>query len=151
MQEFNSNPKNYEPAMHSAEHILNQTMVRMFNKGRSFSQHIEKKKSKCDYHFERNLTPSEIAEIETKVNEVIKQNVNVTEEFYTRDEAAKIVNLAKLPDDAGNNIRVIKIGNYDVCPCSGIHVSNTSEIGEFKIYSTDFNEGVLRVRFKLLS
>lgn len=35
--------------MHTAEHLLNQTMVRLFNKGRAFSSHIEKKKSKCDY------------------------------------------------------------------------------------------------------
>jgi len=35
--------KEYDPRMHSAEHILNQTMVRMFNRGRSFSAHIEKK------------------------------------------------------------------------------------------------------------
>ena len=63
--------KEYPPPMHTAEHILNQTMVRMFNKGRSFSAHIEKKKSKCDYQFDRNLTEDEIAEIENKVNEVI--------------------------------------------------------------------------------
>lgn len=42
MDEVKSN-KDYNPEMHSAEHILNQTMVRMFNKGRSFSNHIEKK------------------------------------------------------------------------------------------------------------
>ena len=66
-QEIKSN-KQYHPQMHSAEHILNQTMVRMFNCGRSFSNHIEKKKSKCDYHFNRNLTEAEIEEIETKVN-----------------------------------------------------------------------------------
>jgi len=56
-----------------------------------------------------------------------------------------------LPDDSGKKIRVIKIGDYDACPCNGLHVSNTSEIGTFKIISTDFNEGVLRVRFKLLN
>jgi len=67
--------KEYDPRMHSAEHILNQTMVRMFNKGRSFSAHIEKKKSKCDYHFDRELTPSELVEIEGKVNEIIRQNL----------------------------------------------------------------------------
>lgn len=149
MNNFNENPKDYHPQMHSVEHILNQTMVRMFNRGRSFSQHIEKKKSKCDYRFDRNLTPEEIAEIEKRVNEVVKQNLPVTEEFVTREEAGKIVSLAKLPDDAGEKIRIIRIGDYDVCPCSGVHVNNTSEIGKFIIYSTDYNDTVLRVRFKL--
>jgi alanyl-tRNA synthetase len=151
MEEIIKNPKDYHPEMHSAEHILNQTMVRMFNRGRSISQHIEKKKSKCDYSFDRNLTPEEIAEIEKRVNDVIKQDLIVTEQFVTRDEAAKLVSIAKLPEDAGDTVRIIRIGDYDTCPCSGIHVKSTKEIGEFKIYSTDFvNDSILRVRFKLV-
>lgn len=136
--------------MHSAEHILNQTMIRMFNCGRSFSNHIEKKKSKCDYHFGRNLNQSEIAELENTVNEVIKNNLEVAEEFYLREEAEEKFNLSKLSDDAGDKIRIIRIGDYDTCPCSGLHVSHTNEIGIFKIISTSFDDGVLRIRFKLL-
>lgn len=141
--------KSYNPRMHSAEHILNQTMVRMFNSGRSFSAHIEKKKSKCDYHFDRNLTSEELSVIEKKVNEVIFANMEVSEGFLTREEAQHDFNLQRLPEDAGNEIRIIKIGDYDSCPCSGVHVKSTSEIGGFKIISSDFNEGILRVRFKL--
>lgn len=147
-QEIKSN-KQYHPQMHSAEHILNQTMVRMFNCGRSFSNHIEKKKSKCDYHFQRNLTQSEIEEIETKVNDVIQRNLIVSEEFYSKEKAETKFNLSKLPDNAGDKIRIIRIGDYDACPCSGQHVSSTTEIGKFKIVSTDFNNKVLRIRFKL--
>lgn len=143
--------KQYHPQMHSAEHILNQTMVRMFNCGRSFSNHIEKKKSKCDYHFERDLMQSEVEEIEKRVNEIIKSNLEVVEEFYSKEEAERMFNLSKLPNDAGDRIRVIKIGDYDVCPCSGLHVSNTKEIENFKIISTSLSDGVLRIRFKLLS
>ena len=136
--------------MHSTEHILNQTMVRMFNCGRSFSNHIEKKKSKCDYHFKRPLTDDEIIEIQEKVNGVIQQDMSVFEEFISRNDAEQNFNLSKLPDGVGESIRIIKIGDYDACPCSGQHVTNTAEIGKFKIISTDFNDGVLRVRFKLL-
>jgi misacylated tRNA(Ala) deacylase len=143
--------KQYQPEMHSAEHILNQTMVRMFNCGRSFSNHIEKKKSKCDYHFEKDLSQSEIEEIESRVNEVIKSNMKVVEEFYPRGEAEKKFNLSKLPDDAEDNIRIIRIGDYDACPCSGLHVKQTKEIGIFKIISTSYDDGVLRLRFKLLA
>jgi alanyl-tRNA synthetase len=124
-------------------------MARMFKCGRSFNNHIEKKKSKCDYHFNRNLTNDEITEIEKRVNEVIDTDLDVLEEFYSREEAETKFNLSKLPDDAGDEIRVIRIGNYDACPCSGMHVTHTKEIGSFKIISTDYNEGVLRIRFKL--
>jgi misacylated tRNA(Ala) deacylase len=141
--------KNYDPPMHSAEHILNQTMVRMFNRGRSINAHIEKKKSRIDYNIDRDLTAEEKLEIEKRVNDVINSNLNVTEEFISREEAARMFNLNKLPDDAGERIRIIRIGDYDACPCSGPHVSNTSEIGNFRILSTSFENGFLRLRFKI--
>ncbi len=135
--------------MHSAEHILNQTMVRMFNKGRSFSAHIEKRKSKCDYHFDRNLTDAEVQEIQRRVNDVIFADMPVTEGMMSRDEAGKLFNLTRLPDDAGDTLRIIRIGDYDACPCRGQHVHSTKEIGGFEIISTSHENGVLRVRFKL--
>lgn len=147
--DYKENPKEYHPRMHSAEHILNGTMVKMFNKGRSFTQHIEKKKSKCDYHFERDLTTEEIKFIEERVNSAINADIQVLEEFMNREEAGKYFNLERLPDDAGDNLRVIRIGDYDVCLCSGQHVNSTKEIGEFKIISTSFENNVLRIRFKI--
>ena len=149
MNDIVSNRKEYDPRMHSAEHILNQTMVRMFNCGRAFSAQIEKKKSKCDYHFERNITAEEIVQIENKVNEVIKSDLPIQEKILNREEAGKVVSLARLPEDAGDKVRIIAIGDYDLCPCSGIHARTTSEIGEFKIISTDYSSGILRIRFKI--
>ena len=149
MQEVVPNRKDYDPRMHSAEHILNQTMVRMFDCGRAFSAHIEKKKSKCDYHFERNLTAEEIIQIENKVNEVINSDLPIQEKTLSREEAGSIVSLARLPEDAGDKVRIIAIGDYDLCPCSGVHALKTSEIGEFKIISTDCANGILRIRFKI--
>ncbi len=142
--------KDYYAPMHTAEHVLNQTMVRMFNCGRSFSNHIERKKSKCDYKFHKELTPEEITTIEEKVNSVIKNNYNVTEEILTFTEAEKLYNLEKIPEDKPETIRIVKIGDYDACPCIGKHVKNTSEIGIFKITSISYNNKVLRIRYKLL-
>ena len=141
--------KEIDPKMHSAEHILNQTMVRMFDCNRSFSAHIEKKKSKCDYHFERALTEEEINQIENRVNDVIQADMMVTEEYITREESQKQYNLERLPQNAGENIRIVKIGEYDACPCIGSHVKSTREIGEFRIVSVSFKSAVLRIRFKI--
>jgi alanyl-tRNA synthetase len=138
-----------EPRMHTAEHILNQTMVRMFNRGRSFSSHIEKKKSKCDYHFDRNLAPEEVAEIELRVIEVIKADLRVSEEFIPRDQASKLYHLGRLPETAGSTIRIVRVGDYDACPCSGKHAASSGEVGGFKIISTSYENGVLRVRFRI--
>jgi misacylated tRNA(Ala) deacylase len=135
--------------MHSAEHILNQTMIRLFQCGRCFSAHIEKKKSKCDYHFHRPLTQEEIRQIEDKVNEVIRADLEVNEVFMSREEAGKSFHLERLPEEAGEQIRIIRIGDYDACPCIGPHVRSTRQIGRFRIGSVSFEEEVLRIRFKL--
>ena len=150
MKDYHPNRKDYDPRMHSAEHILNQTMVRMFNCGRAFSAHIEKKKSKCNYRLDRNLTEEEIAAIENKVNEVIQGDLPIREHLLSREEASKVVSLAKLPDDAGESVRIVRIGDYDVCPCSGLHALTTREIGIFRIISTSYENGGLRIRFKLV-
>ena len=141
--------KNYDPQMHTAEHILNQTMVRMFGSGRSFSNHLEKKKSKCDYHFTRPLSEQEVAQLQNTVNAIISENRTVPEEYIPRSEAEQEFNLARLPEDAGDAIRIIKVDGYDACPCIGPHVDNTSEIGQVRIISSDYADGVLRIRFKL--
>ncbi len=148
---INANPKDYFAPMHTTEHVLNQTMVRFFNCNRSFSNHIEKKKSKCDYHFERDLNPDEIIKIELKVNEELRKNHSISEEIISLTEAENKYNISKLPENFGTSVRIVHIGDYDSCPCSGEHVANTEEIGEFKIISTGYDNGVLRIRFKLLN
>lgn len=142
--------KDYNREMHTAEHILNQTMVRMFGCKRSVNTHIEKRKSKCDYELAQEPSQEQIAEIEQRVNEVISRNLSVTESFVKRSEAPEDVDLSKLPEDATGLLRIIKVGDYDTCACIGMHVENTSEIGRFSVISSDFSEGRLRIRFKLL-
>ena len=144
-----TNPKEYYPPMHSAEHILNQTMVRMFNTERSFSNHIERKKSKCDYHFDRNLTEDDRANLQTEINRIINLNLDVTESVLSIEEAKKKINFDRMPKKFGDEIRIVNIGDYDSCPCSGVHVKNTKEIGNIKIISSSFDNKVLRVRFKI--
>lgn len=146
---YNENPKNYYAPMHSAEHLLNGTMDKMFNKGRAFSAHIEKKKSKCDYRFDRDLSEKEKDIIEKKINQLITENLPITESFMNREEASKYFSLERLPEEAGDSLRVISIGDYDKCLCSGPHVSSTGEIGGFKFVSSNYENGVLRVRFKI--
>lgn len=127
--------------MHSAEHILNQTMVRMFNKGRSFSAHIEKKKSKCDYRFERNLSAEEVSEIEKRVNEVITANLQVTESFIPKEEASAKFNLERLPDEAGDSLRIISIGDYDDCPALVTMLTVQKRSADLKLFQLILAKG----------
>jgi len=136
--------------MHTAEHILNATMVKMFGCPRSKNAHIEKKKSKCDYLLEAEPTEAQIAEIEARVNGVIGENLDVTIEFMPLAEAGAYVDLSKLPENVSDTLRIVRVGDYDACACIGAHVSNTSEIGTFKILSHDFSDGRWRVRWKVI-
>ncbi|MDD2799620.1 MAG: hypothetical protein PHV20_13600 [Bacteroidales bacterium] len=142
--------KDYCEPMHTAEHILNQTMIRMFGCKRSINAHIERKKSKCDYFLSEAPTEAQMQEVERLVNEEIAKRYPVTIDFVSLEEAAKIVDLSKLPDQVGDTIRIIRVGDYDSCACIGQHVQNTSEIGTFKMLNWDFEEGRLRLRFKVL-
>ena len=146
--ELNAHNKAEFPPMHTAEHLLNQTMVRMFGCERSQNAHIERKKSKINYTLKSEPTAEQIAEIERIMNDLIQQDIPVVYEFVTRDEIPEGVTLNKLPDDASETLRIVRIGDYDVCACIGAHVKSTGEIVSFHINSTSWNDGNFRIVFK---
>ncbi len=146
---LNEHNKEEFPPMHTAEHILNQTMVRMFGCERSRKTHIERTKSKLDYSLPTCPTPEQIAEIENRVNAVITEDLPVTMEYMPQEEAQSRFDLKKLPDDASETLRIVRVGDYDACPCIGTHVEHTSQIGKFRISSTRYQDGLFRIVFRL--
>ena len=62
------------------------------------------------------------------------------------------LSLDRLPQDASETIRLVRIGDYDVCPCIGKHVRSTSQIGRFEMLGTNWDEmeHTFRVRFKIV-
>lgn len=148
--QLNAHNKQEYPPMHTCEHIVNRTMINLFGCGRAVSAHIERKKSKLDYAIPQPLSDKDIVKIEETVNSVIAQHLDVTTEFITQKEAADRFDLKRLPENASDTVRIVKVGDYDECLCIGLHVNNTSEIGTFKIISHDYNDGILRIRFKLI-
>lgn len=147
--QLNEHNKQEYPPMHTAEHILNQTMVRMFGCPRSKNAHIERKKSKCDYELQEEPTAEMMEEVERRINEVDRPASAGYNRICAEAEAGKIVDLSKLPEDASETLRIVRIGDYDTCACIGAHVNNTSEIGHFKMLTYDYTDGRLRLRFKL--
>ena len=146
---FNEHNKDEFPPAHTAEHLLNQTMIRMFGCERSRNMHIERRKSKINYSLAQCPTDIQIAEIERRMNELIAADMPVSFEFVTRYSIPEGVKLDKLPEDASETIRLVRIGDYDICPCIGSHVNSTSEIINFRISSTSFNEGSFRIVFRV--
>ena len=146
---LNEHNKQEYPPMHSAEHLLNGEMARRYGCGRAFSAHIERKKSKLDYHLPQALTEAELRLLEDYINAAIEADVEVTEEFITQNEAMERFDLSRLPEGASDTVRVVHIGNYDQCLCAGTHVRRTGEIGAFRITSSRWQDGVQRIVFKL--
>ena len=142
------NKEEHKPS-HTAEHLLNQVMVRMFGCERSRNAHIERKKSKINYTLDHEPTPQQIEDIERQMNELIAQNLPVTYEYVTRQSIPDGVTLDKLPQDASETIRIVRIGDFDICPCIGQHVSSTGEIGSFHITSTSYKDQSFRIVFKV--
>ena len=140
------------PPAHTAEHLLNQTMIRLFGCERSYNAHIERKKSKMSFYLERKPSRQEEKLIEQEMNRLISEDLPVTFEYVSRDELPEGISLERLPDDASDTIRLVRIGDYDVCPCIGKHVRSTAQIGSFEMLGTnwDEHERSFRVRFKII-
>lgn len=146
---LNEHNKQEYPPMHTAEHLLNGEMARRYGHGRAFSAHIERKKSKLDYHLPAPLTDDELKSLEDYINGIIKEDVAVTEEYITQSEAMDRFDMSRLPDGASDTLRVVHIGEYDQCLCAGTHVARTGEIGSFRITSSRWQDVVQRIVFKL--
>lgn len=135
--------------MHTAEHILNGTMVKMIGCKRADNAHIERKKSKCDYILPYALSEEQIQAIENRVNEVIEADMSVTVEYAVQEDVKERFDMQRLPDGTSETVRIVHVGDYDECLCVGAHVERTSQIGKFRISSTRYQDGIQRIVFRL--
>jgi Ser-tRNA(Ala) deacylase AlaX len=149
---LNEHNKDEFPPAHTAEHLLNQTMIRLFGCGRSTNAHIERKKSKMTFLLDHKPSRQEEKQIEREMQRLIDEDLPVTFEFVTQDSLPEGVSPDRLPSDASETIRLVRIGDYDVCPCIGKHVRSTSQIGRFELLGTNWDEQqrTFRVRFKVV-
>ena len=140
------------PPAHTAEHLLNQVMIRMFDCGRSTTAHVERKKSKISYTLDRKPSRQDEKEIERRMNELIEEDLPVTYQLVDRYDLPEGIDLSRVPDDYSSMVRIVRIGDFDVCPCIGKHVRSTGQIGKFVLLGTNWDETsrTFRVRFKLV-
>lgn len=161
---YNDHNKEEFPPAHTAEHLLNQVMQRMFGCGRSTNAHIERKKSKISWTLDHKPDRKEEQAIEREMNRLIDEDLPVTYEQVTRAEIEDLIAnadegspdsricLDRLPDDASETLRLVRIGDYDVCPCIGKHVRSTGQIGRFEMLGTNWDNDnrSFRIRFKIV-
>jgi threonine and alanyine tRNA ligase second additional domain protein len=149
---FNTHNKEEFPPAHTAEHLLNQVMIRMFGTERSSNAHIERKKSKMTFILDHKPDRKEEKAIEAEMNRLISEDLPVTYEMVDRNNIPDGVSVDKLPEDASELLRLVRIGDFDVCLCIGKHVRSTAQIGRFEMLGTNWDEEkhAFRVRFKVI-
>lgn len=149
---FNTHNKEEFPPAHTAEHLLNQVMIRMFGTERSSNAHIERKKSKMTFILDHKPDRKEEKAIEAEMNRLITEDLPVTYEMVDRNNIPDGVSADKLPEDASEMLRLVRIGDFDVCLCIGKHVRSTAQIGRFEMLGTNWDEEkhAFRVRFKVI-
>ncbi len=132
---------------HSATHLMHAALRKTL--GESVTQAgslVDAQKLRFDFTFNRPLTPEEIAKIEDMVNEQIYRGEAVSTHNMSHKKALEFGALALFGEKYGDEVRVLKMGEFSTELCGGTHVNNTSEIRLFKIVSeTGVSSGVRRI------
>ncbi len=135
--------------LHTATHLLNEAL-RVVLKKRDIVQrgsNITPERLRFDFNFDRPLTPEEIEAVEKLVNEQIKKGLPVKREEMTVDEAKASGAQGVFDDKYGDTVSIYTVGDFSSEICGGPHVSNTSELGVFKITKQKgIAAGVRRIR-----
>ncbi len=132
---------------HTATHLLHEALKTIVgdhvNQAGSF---VNPERLRFDFNHFEGLTPEEIEKVEERVNEVIFEGRGVSASFMSLEEAKKKGAAALFTEKYEDHVRVIAVKDYSLELCGGCHVSNTSEIGMFKIlHESSVASGVRRI------
>jgi len=123
---------------HTATHLLHAALRNTLGEhARQEGSFVEPGRFRFDFTHFKPLSHDEIEAIEDLVNEKILAAIPVEKFHTTLDEAKKLGAMAIFGEKYGDRVRVVKIDDFSIELCGGIHLDNTGEIGLFKIISQE--------------
>ena len=138
--------------MHTAQHILSRVVLEAYDATTAGNQ-IHADFSRIDFE-PADFDDEDLELIEKRTNELIERDLPVTKDERPREAVEENVaegrsNLDLLPDHV-EQLRVVEIGEFDMCPCGGTHVDRTGEIGSIEITNrVSKGADVERIEFEL--
>lgn len=138
--------------MHTAQHVISWVVLNRYNASTAGNQ-IHEDYSRIDFE-PVEFDESDVEKIERSVNALIQKGLEVEKKFMSREKVEQAVeegrtNLGIIPDSI-DPLRVVIIGEEDLCPCGGTHLDNIDEIGEIDIIERKTKgQDVERLKFEL--
>jgi len=136
---------------HTVTHLLHAALREVL--GEHVSQkgsHITQERLRFDFSYQEKLTEIELEEVEKLINQKVREDLDVSFEEKSLDEAVKEGALHFFGEKYGEKVKVYKIGSFSMEICGGPHVTNTARIGRVKIIKQEkIGLGVIRIYARL--
>jgi len=134
--------------LHTATHLLQAALRKVL--GDEVTQNgsnITDERLRFDFSFSRKLTPEEVEQVETMVNDIIAQDIAVEQSFMKYDDAIAKGALAFFKENYGEEVSVYHVGDFSFELCGGPHMATTGVLGKFRIAKQKkIGAGVMRIR-----
>ncbi len=134
--------------LHTATHLLQAALRKVLgDEVTQMGSNITDERLRFDFTFSRKLTPEEVAEVEKTINEIVSQDLEVTQRFMPYDDAITQGALAFFKENYGEEVSVYSVGDFSLELCGGPHVERTGNLGKFKITKQKkIGAGIMRIR-----